>query len=134
VIVHALPEPEQLVNLAGMRSVGRTVLELSDGTPTGTAHARVERELRIDPDEVRRLGVGECFVIQGGRAERLLVIPVPTSGRRRRRVAHLRPVVSEPPESRAERPAPAEPTEAADPLEGAKAPGPPGPMRPYPDR
>jgi hypothetical protein len=77
VLLHALAEPERFTGAAGGRLVPLTTLQLEGDVPTGAASTRPGRELRVDPDEVRRLRPGQCFAIGSGLAQKLQIAPLP---------------------------------------------------------
>ncbi len=76
-LLHAMPAPERFIAAAGARRIAETTHQLRNQTPTGAASMRSGRTLRVDPDEVRRLRVGQCFVIGSGRALKLQVARAP---------------------------------------------------------
>lgn len=85
IIVHACSDPEKLVGRAGKQKVvdtGYGFEEEERGTGKGTV--RLRDELRVDPDAVRKLGVGEVYVIAHGRAKRVQVAQVQVSEQERR--------------------------------------------------
>ena len=69
--------PEQFVYVAGTRRVHSTH-QLEGDAFTGLGSARVEHQYRVDPNEVRRLQVGQCFAIGSGLAMKLQIAPAPT--------------------------------------------------------
>jgi hypothetical protein len=52
-----------------------TTRQLEGDAFTGLGSARVEHEYRVDPNEVRRLEVGQCFAIGSGLAMKLQIAP-----------------------------------------------------------
>ena len=52
--------------------------QLDSDAYTGLGSARLQHEYRVDPNEVRRLQVGQCFAISPGRAMKLQIVPAPT--------------------------------------------------------
>jgi len=77
ILLHAMPNPERFVEVAGGRRVALTSRQLEDDAPTGIGSTRPDREPRIDPDEVRRLRPGQCFAIGSGLALKLQIARVP---------------------------------------------------------
>lgn len=80
IILHACSDPEELVRRAGKQKVVETGYGFEDeerGTGKGTV--RLRDELRVDPDRVRTLGVGEVYVIAHGRAQCVQVAQVQVS-------------------------------------------------------
>jgi hypothetical protein len=87
-ILHRCGDPDKLLPRAGQRlafkrrvsfserGIGRGAREFA----TGAGYLAIDEELKIHPNEVKELPRGECFVIAGGRAQRVLVkrVPPPT--------------------------------------------------------
>ena len=78
ILLHATALPSQLVDVAGTRRVYEYAHQLDNDATTGLGSARLQHEYRVDPDEVRRLQVGQCFAISPGRAMKLHIVPAPT--------------------------------------------------------
>ena len=84
-ILHRCGDPDRLLPRAGQRlnfkrrvgfserGIGRGAKEYA----TGAGYLAVDEELKIHPNEVKELPPGECFVIAGGRAQRVLVKRAP---------------------------------------------------------
>lgn len=73
VIAHQLPEPREVAALAGTEwALERTEQTLLQGN-TGLGSQREGNRYVVHPDEVRRLGRGEAFVIRGGHALKMRV-------------------------------------------------------------
>lgn len=72
-IVHHCDDPERLVARAGTRLVPDFSHQIGSDGATGYGTMRMREQLRVDPNEVRELEVGVCFVISGGRAEKVRV-------------------------------------------------------------
>ncbi len=79
ILLHATPMPEQLVSVAGTRRVNFTTRQLEGDAYTGLGSTRVEHEFSVDPNEVRRLRVGQCFAIGSGQAMKLQIAPAPST-------------------------------------------------------
>ena len=79
ILLHRMATPEQFVQAGGTRRVAFTTRQLEGDTFTGLGSARAEHEYRVDPNEVRRLEVGQCFAIGSGRAMKLQVAPTPSA-------------------------------------------------------
>jgi hypothetical protein len=77
VILHAVPEPDPIVSAAGTRKATEWSLQHERGVSTDVGSTRTQHQLRVDPNEVRRLREGMCFVIGGGKAQKIQVAPVP---------------------------------------------------------
>ena len=50
------------------------------GRSTDVGSAREQHQHRVDPNEVRRLPPGMCFVIGSGKAQKLQIAPPPALG------------------------------------------------------
>ncbi|HMQ33093.1 MAG TPA: hypothetical protein PKD53_20345 [Chloroflexaceae bacterium] len=84
--LHRCGDPDKLLPRAGQRltlkrrvgfserGIGRGAREFA----TGAGYLAVDEELKIHPNDVKELPRGECFVIAGGRAQRVLVKRVPS--------------------------------------------------------
>ena len=79
ILLHAMATPERFVHAGGSRRVYR------DHPPTRgrRAHRRSARpasnaSYRVDPSEVRRLAVGQCFAIGSGLAMKLQIAAAPS--------------------------------------------------------
>jgi hypothetical protein len=78
VLLHRVPNPEELIALAGTRRVPDTSLtyEPGAGSPARTT-TRLREQSAVDPNEVRRLVPGTAFALGDGRAMKLQVDPAP---------------------------------------------------------
>lgn len=79
ILLHATPMPEQFVSVAGTRRINFTTRQLEGDAYTGLGSTRVEHEFAVDPNDVRRLRVGQCFAIGSGQAMKLQIAPAPSS-------------------------------------------------------
>ena len=79
ILLHATPMPEQFVSVAGTRRVHFTTRQLEGDAYTGLGSTRVEHQFSVDPNEVRRLRVGQCFAIGSGLAMKLQIAPAPST-------------------------------------------------------
>jgi hypothetical protein len=77
VIVHQCPDPELLLNLAGMVRQVEQQWNVDEWGPSGTGRLRMTERPRIDPEQVRAAAQGEAWVIQAGRAAHMRVLPPP---------------------------------------------------------
>jgi hypothetical protein len=77
VIVHRMPHPERLLAAAGSIWTPEQTWQLDQWGPAGHASLRMEQRPRIDPDAVRRAGIGEAWVIAAGRTLHLHVLETP---------------------------------------------------------
>ncbi|NJO83687.1 MAG: hypothetical protein HC828_13370, partial [Blastochloris sp.] len=90
-ILHRTGDPERLLSRAGerprfQRRVGiaeRGLGQAAKEYATGSGMLAVEEDLAIHPNRVKELPRGMCYVIAGGKAQRVLVkrVPEPASGR-----------------------------------------------------
>jgi hypothetical protein len=80
-VLHQLPDPDRLIELAGTVRVAEQAWQLDPWGPAGQARVHMTDRPRVDPNQVRQLHPGEAFLIQGGRAVKLSVLqaPVPAS-------------------------------------------------------
>jgi Cdc6-like AAA superfamily ATPase len=77
VLLHAVPDPEPIVKAAGTRLVVESSLQHQDGLSTDLGSSRQQHQLRADPNDVRRLSEGMCFVLGNGRAQKVQIAPTP---------------------------------------------------------
>ena len=77
VVLHQLPAPEELVRIAGTRLVVESSLQHDEGQATGLGSARTQHAFKVDPNEVRALQPGMCFVIGSGRAAKVAIARAP---------------------------------------------------------
>jgi hypothetical protein len=80
-VVHSLNDPESLVEFGGSKQVIELTHRYEEGIYARQGHARRERRLKIDPDEVRSLPVGNAWVIRRGRVAKLAIERVSVPGR-----------------------------------------------------
>jgi hypothetical protein len=78
VILHALNQPDELAQLGGMRRVIELTHRYEDGVYARQGHARQERRLKVDPDEIRALASGIAWVIRRGRVGKVAVERAPS--------------------------------------------------------
>ena len=76
VFLHALRRPEAIASLAGTERALESSYQQDHERATGLGSSRTQHVFRVDPNEVRSLRSGECFVIRAGRAERIAVARV----------------------------------------------------------
>jgi type IV secretory pathway TraG/TraD family ATPase VirD4 len=77
VFLHAIPDPELIVRAAGTRLAIESSYQHERGLATDFGSARQQHQLRADPNDVRRLREGMCFVIGSGRAQRVQIAAAP---------------------------------------------------------
>jgi Type IV secretion-system coupling protein DNA-binding domain len=75
ILLHAVPDPEPIVKAAGTRLVVESSLQHQDGLSTDLGSSRQQHQLRADPNDVRRLGEGMCFVLGNGKAQKVQIAP-----------------------------------------------------------
>lgn len=79
--LHRCGDPDKLLPRAGQRLAFKRRVSFSErgigrgakDYATGAGFLSVDEELKIHPNDVKELPRGECFVIAGGRAQRVLV-------------------------------------------------------------
>lgn len=79
ILLHGLSSPERFTETAGSRLIESTTQQIERDRFTGFGSSRLDREPRVDPDEVRRLRPGQCFAIGAGLALKMQVAPIPPS-------------------------------------------------------
>ncbi len=79
ILLHATANPEQLIGVAGTRRVYEFAHQLDHEAVTGVGSARLQHEYRVDPNEARRLAVGQCFAIGSGLAMKLQIAAAPAA-------------------------------------------------------
>lgn len=77
IILHAVPEPEPIVKAAGTRMATEWSLQHERGLSTDVGSTRSQHQLRVDPNEVRRLTPGMCFVIGDCKGQKVQIAPPP---------------------------------------------------------
>jgi hypothetical protein len=77
VFLHSVKRPESLAALAGTKRAVESSLQHEDGRPTGAGSGRSQHVWKVDPNDVRALQPGECFVIRKGRAARIQIARAP---------------------------------------------------------
>jgi hypothetical protein len=76
-VLHQLPDPDRLIELAGTVRVPEQAWQLDPWGPAGQARVHMTDRPRVDPNQVRQLQPGEAFLIQAGRAVKLSVLQAP---------------------------------------------------------
>lgn len=84
IFLHAVPDPDPIIKAAGTRLVTEWSMQHEGGLPTDLGSSRIQHQLRVDPNEVRRLGPGMCIAIGNGRGEKLHIAPAPMLQRPRK--------------------------------------------------
>ena len=67
VILHAVPDPEPIIKAAGTKMATEWSLQHERGLSTDVGSTRTQHQMRVDPNEVRRLTPGMCIAIGGGK-------------------------------------------------------------------
>jgi hypothetical protein len=74
-----VPDPEPIVKAAGTRLAIEQSLQHEAGLSTDIGSSRQQHQLKADPNEVRRLQAGMCFVLGSGKAQKLQVAAAPSA-------------------------------------------------------
>lgn len=77
IILHQVPEPEQIVKAAGTKMATEWSLQHERGLSTDVGSTRTQHQLRVDPNDVRRLSPGMCFVIGDCKGQQIQVVAPP---------------------------------------------------------
>jgi len=80
IFLHAIPDPDPIIKAAGTRMATEWSLQHERGVSTEVGSSRTQHQLRVDPNEVRRLSPGMCIAIGNGRGEKLQIAPPPRAG------------------------------------------------------
>jgi hypothetical protein len=75
ILLHAVPEPDRIASAAGTRMGIESSIQHDQGRALDLGSAREQHQLRVDPNEVRRLTPGMCFAIGSGQAQKLQIVP-----------------------------------------------------------
>jgi hypothetical protein len=78
-VLHQMPDPEALVQLAGTVRTPEQAWQLDPWGPAGQARVQMTDRPRVDPNQVRQLHPGEAFLVHGGRMVKLSVLQAPVS-------------------------------------------------------
>jgi hypothetical protein len=76
-VLHQLPDPDRLIELAGTVRVPEQAWQLGPWGPAGQARVHMTDRPRVDPNQIRQLHPGEAFLVHGGRAVKLSVLQAP---------------------------------------------------------
>jgi hypothetical protein len=76
-VLHQLPDPDRLIELAGTVRVPEQAWQLDPWGPAGQARVHMTDRPRVDPNQIRQLHPGEAFLVHGGRAVKLSVLQAP---------------------------------------------------------
>ena len=77
VILHAVPDPDAIIKAAGTRMATEWSLQHERGISTDVGSTRTQHQMRIDPNEVRRLSLGMAFLIGNGKGQKLQIAAPP---------------------------------------------------------
>jgi hypothetical protein len=80
ILLHAVPDPEPIIKAAGTKMATEWSLQHERGRSTDVGSTRSQHQLRVDPNEVRRLPPGMCFAIGESQGQKLQVV-APPAGR-----------------------------------------------------
>jgi hypothetical protein len=72
-LIHAMPDPEVLLQAAGVVKVVEQTWRLDQAGPTGNSSARIGERPRIEPGAVQQAREGEAWYVARGRFEHLMV-------------------------------------------------------------
>jgi hypothetical protein len=89
-VLHQLPDPDRLIELAGTVRVAEQAWQLDPWGPAGQARVHMADRPRVDPNQVRQLHPGEAFLIQAGRAVKLSVLQAPVPAKVQEEASALR--------------------------------------------
>jgi hypothetical protein len=89
-VLHQLPDPDRLIELAGTIRVPEQAWQLDPWGPAGQARVHMTDRPRVDPNQVRQLHPGEAFLVHGGRAVKLSVLQAPTPAQMQEEASALR--------------------------------------------
>jgi hypothetical protein len=89
-VLHQLPDPDRLIELAGTVRVAEQAWQLDPWGPAGQARIHMADRPRVDPNQVRQLHPGEAFLIQAGRAVKLSVLQAPVPAQVQEEASALR--------------------------------------------
>lgn len=105
IILHAVPDPEQIVKAAGTKMATEWSLQHERGLSTDVGSTRTQHQLRVDPNEVRRLPPCMGFVVGDGKGQKLQIAAAPRTGGAPERID----IVSDPDRASDDHPNPDEP-------------------------
>lgn len=77
IILHAVPDPDAIIKAAGTRMATEWSLQHERGISTDVGSTRTQHQMRVDPNEVRRLQPGMGFVIGNGKGQKLQIAATP---------------------------------------------------------
>lgn len=77
VFLHSVRRPESLAALAGTKPEIQSSVQHEDGYATGVGSGRSQHVFKVDPNDVRQLEPGECFLMRKGRAARIQIARAP---------------------------------------------------------
>jgi len=72
-VLHQGSDPEKLTNRAGTFTVAEPTMQVDSLGPTGMGSLRLNDQFSISPNDVRRLRIGECFVVHSGTSVKVKV-------------------------------------------------------------
>jgi hypothetical protein len=83
ILLHSVPYADDLVRVAGSRKAYSLNEQIDAGRFTGLGSVNQTHVYKVDPNDVRRLRVGQCYAIADGQATKLQIVPAPTLARLR---------------------------------------------------
>jgi hypothetical protein len=89
-VLHQLPDPDRLIELAGTVRVPEQAWQLDPWGPAGQARGQMGDRPRVDPNQVRQLHPGEAFLVHAGRAVKLSVLQAPVPAQVQEEASALR--------------------------------------------
>jgi hypothetical protein len=78
VFCHALKRPESIIGLAGTRREVEWSHQHLDDLTTGLGTGRTQHVYKVDPNKVRQLQPGECYLLRAGQAAAIKIAQAPT--------------------------------------------------------
>jgi helicase HerA-like protein len=78
VFCHALKRPESIIALAGTRREVEWSHQHQDQLTTGLGTGRAQHVYKVDPNKVRALKPGECYLLRAGQAAEIKIAQAPT--------------------------------------------------------
>lgn len=76
IILHACSHPHEILVRAGTDTIIEESSQFTNQQDTGSGSLRLSEVLKVSPNEVMQLPVGEAYVIAHGNAQRVRVLPI----------------------------------------------------------
>jgi hypothetical protein len=77
IICHRVNTPEDIIALAGTRKAMEYSSQYATEGATGSGSARIQHQFKIEPNKVRALDPGMAYLINRGRAMKIMVLRAP---------------------------------------------------------